>query len=123
MALSPNTQQQLQTLMQQDPALVAKVHGTDDAAQAAALIAQAAAQNGIEVNTTELAAHFVASAKESANQALSDEQLDAVAGGGRNVVDTIFMSIFTLGIGCAVISIQTSIDSSKNGKLGACSLA
>lgn len=119
MSLSANTQQQLQTLMQQDPALVAKVHGTNDATQAAALIAEAAAQNGIEVSAAALAAHFEESSKASANQALSDEQLEAVAGGA-GVVDAIFMSIFTLGIGCVVVSVQTSNENVKNGKPWVC---
>ncbi len=119
MSLTANTVHQLQELMQQDPTLVAKVHGTEDAAQAAALIARAAAQSGIQITEAELAAHFVASAKGSANQALSDEQLDAVAGGA-GIVDTVFMSIFTLGIGCVVVSVQTSNDNVKNGKPWVC---
>ena len=118
MTLSDKTLAELQQLLAQNPELLAQVQTVHDPAQAATLIAQAAAHKGLTISAAELTAHFAASAP-TGQQALSDAQLDLVAGGG-TAVDAVFMSIFTLGIGCAVVSIQTSIENSKGGKLGAC---
>ena len=114
MSLSEQTLSALQTLMAQDKALQTQVQTTRSAAQAADIIAQAAAQNGIEINPAELTQHFEEAAKTSANQALSDSQLEAVAGGGIREGDMIAISIFTFGVGCAVISIRQAI----TGRLG-----
>lgn len=106
MSLSDQTLRTLQQLMAQDKALLARVQASDDATQIATLIAEAAEQNGFAVNTAELAAHFAEASRISADHALSDSQLDAAAGGGIRRDDMILISIFTFGVGCAVISIK-----------------
>ncbi|TXT39630.1 MAG: hypothetical protein FD135_2062 [Comamonadaceae bacterium] len=100
--------------MAQDQELLTRVQAAGDTAQAAALIAQAAAQKGLAIDASELTAHFAQAAQTLASQALSDGQLEAVAGGyympGRitgmddNTRMTL-ISVITLGLGCAVISI------------------
>ncbi len=109
MSLSAPTLSALQALMTQDKALLAQVQATDDAAQAASIIATAAAKSGIEISEAELATHFEETSKAAANQALSDSQLEAVAGGGIKRDDMILISIITLGAGCAVISIKQAV--------------
>lgn len=106
MSLSPETLSALQTLMAQDAALMARVQTTPNTTQAAALIAEAAENNGIVVNEAELSSHLEAVSHTLTSQALSDRQLDAVAGGGSMNDDNFsWLSVFTLGVGCAVISI------------------
>ena len=116
MSLSPETLSALQTLMAQDAALMARVQTTPNTTQAAALIAEAAEKNGIVVNEAELSNHLEAVSHTLTSQALSDRQLDAVAGGGfMPPMDNMplndddarmaLLSVHTLGLGCAVISI------------------
>ena len=115
MSLSEKTLNALQTLMTQDKALLAQVQGTDDAAQAARIIAAAATQNGIEINEAELAQHFEEASKVAANQALSDSQLEAVAGGINDTEKMILVSIISLGIGCALVSFTQAVKGSAAG--------
>lgn len=109
MSLSEPTLSALQSLMAQDKALLAQVQGTDDAAQVASIIAAAAAKNGLEINEAELTRHFEEVSIAAASQALSDSQLDAVAGGAIHTDAMILMSIFTFGIGCAAHSIKQAL--------------
>ncbi|TXT39638.1 MAG: hypothetical protein FD135_2070 [Comamonadaceae bacterium] len=82
MSLPETTLTQLQILMQQNPALRAQVQGAADADQAACQIAAAASANGIAVSEADLKRYFAQASQATPNQALSDAQLDAVAGGG-----------------------------------------
>lgn len=116
MSLSPETLSALQTLMAQDATLMARVQTTPNTTQAAALIAEAAEKNGIVVNEAELSNHLEAVSHTLTSQALSDRQLDAVAGGGfmppmdnmslNDDARMALLSVHTLGLGCAVISIS-----------------
>lgn len=121
MSLSTTIQNQLRQLMQNDQALVAHVQGAENTAVAATVLAAAAANKGIAVKAEELVAYFEEATQAASHQSLSDEQLDVVAGGA-GIVDTVFMSIFTLGIGCAAVSIQRSAERASGGKYGACTL-
>lgn len=115
MSLSEKTLSALQALMTQDKALLAQVQATDDAAQAASIIAAAATQNGLEINQAELAQHFEEASKSAANQALSDRQLEAVAGGMSDTDKMIMLSILSFGIGCAMVSINQAAKGSAAG--------
>ena len=65
MGLKPETIAQLQTLIQADPALIAQLQSCTDAASSAAVIAKAAAAEGLEVSAPDLVTHFeVAIAKQ-----------------------------------------------------------
>lgn len=108
MSLSAQTLSALQELMAQNKELLAQVQATDDAAQAAAIIADAAAKNGIEAIESDLAKYFEEASKAASDQALSDQQLEAVAGGLNDDGRMALLSVFTLGIGCALISIGQS---------------
>ncbi len=99
MSLSPETITQLQSMLKADPALLAQVQASDDAASSAAVLIKAAATKGIAVSASDIAAYVDSvSAKQGA---MSDSELEQVAGGR----DYTALSIFTLGIGCAVASI------------------
>ena len=106
--LTPDTIIQLQTLIQADPALIAQLQSCTDAASSAAVIVKAAAAKGIDVSTPVLAAHFEAAAAKQ--EAMSDAELEQVAGGGKT--GSIIVSIFTVGIVCAILSAQGAIISS-----------
>lgn len=117
MSLPETTLTQLQILMQQDPALRAKVQGAADADQAAGQIAAAASANGMAVSEADLKRYFAQASQATPNQALSDAQLEAVAGGFTqdDQAMLIFASIFTLGICCAVVSISQATGGSGMG--------
>ena len=103
MSLKPETIAKLQTLIQADPALIAQLQSCADAASSAAVIAKAAAAKGMDVSAPDLATHFeAATAKQGA---MSDAELEAVAGG---VVGGVVTSFFSLGIACAIRSIEAA---------------
>ena len=114
MSLKPETIAQLQTLIQADPALIAQLQSCADAASSAAVIANAAAARGIDVSAPDVVAHFEASTTKQG--AMSDAELEQVAAGAGHEV--ILMSIFTFGIGCAVVSIMIASD--PKASKGAC---
>ena len=102
MSLKPETIAQLQTLIQADPALIEQLKSCTDAASSAAVIANAAAAKGVDVSAPDVVAHFEA---EVAKQgAMSDAELETVAGGLMTEDGYRAMSFFTVWIGCAVYS-------------------
>ncbi len=107
MNLSSDILQALRNLIEKDPALLERLRQVQDAAQGAALLSQAARQAGIDVTSESLRAYLEGSLQDGA-EALSDEQLDQVAG-GMNKSEFIAMSVFSLAIGCAVVS-QKRVD-------------
>ena len=109
MSLSEKTLTELHQLVAQNTDLLKRVQATNDAAQAAALIAQAATENGINVSEAELAAHFEQASAAAKDQALSDQQLEAVAGGINDDGRMALISVFTLGLGCALVSIGQAL--------------
>ncbi len=120
MPLSEQTLSALQQLMAQKQELVTQVQATDDATQAAVLIAEAAAKSGIDVTPFELAVYFEEAAKNLATQALSDQQLEVVAAGVPDdglSDDTrmILISIFSLGTGCATVSLIQGVFHDNSG--------
>ena len=104
MSLSSDTLQMLCKLIEQDPVLLAQLRQTSDAAQGATLLLQAAQQAGINVTLESLRAYLEGRLQNAATD-LSDAQLDQVAG-GMNKSEFIAMSVFSLAIGCAVVSQQ-----------------
>lgn len=105
MTLSVTTLSQLQQVMTNDQGLQIKLKGIVDTQQAAAIVAEAAAQHGITVTQAELVQHFAESRNTLADQVLSDAELDAVAGGFSRD-EFIAISVFSLGIGCLWISVD-----------------
>ena len=86
-------------MIQADPALVAQLQSCTDAASSAAVIAKAAAAEGIDMSEPSLVAYFEAAiAKQGA---MSDAELEQVAGG----MPGWAVSLLTVGVGCAGISI------------------
>ena len=114
MSLSETTLAELHQLVAQNTDLLTRVQATNNAVQAAALIAQAANQTGINVSATELAAHFEAASKAATDQALSDQQLEAVAGGWSKQDSLIVVSFITFGLGCMVASIVQDAQGNRN---------
>lgn len=104
MSLSAETLNALQQLMAQNKELLARVQTTQNSMQAAFHIAEAAAKNGISVSEAELIAHLEEASSTLTNQALSDQQLEAVSGGLSDDGYMALISIFSFGIGCAAIS-------------------
>ena len=103
--LTPDTIIQLQTLIQADPALVAQLQSCTDAATSAAVIAKAAAAKGMDVSAPDLVTHFEGATAQQ--EAISDAELEQVAGGALNPTGRAWViSIFTLGVFCALASID-----------------
>ena len=117
MPLSEQTLSALQQLMAHDKALLAQVQASSHTTQAANLIADAAIKAGIEVKLADLTAYFANPAQTATGQALSDQQLEAVAGGFTMGDDTamILLSIVSLGMTCAVVSIAHAASKEKLG--------
>ena len=103
--LTPDTIIQLQTLIQADPALIAQLQSCTDAASSAAVIAKAAAAKGIDVSAPSVVSHLEAATPKQGD--MSDAELEQVAGGSR----AIAISICSLGIGCAIVSIMDATSS------------
>ena len=107
MSLKPETITQLQTLIQADPALIAQLQSCTDAASSAAVIAKAAAAKGMEVSAPDMVAHFeAATAKQGA---MSDAELEQVAGGLDATSSAVLVSIFSFGLACASVSLTSAI--------------
>jgi hypothetical protein len=105
MALSETTLQALHKLVENDPALLAQLQQTDDAAQSARILTEAARAAHIDVEETALCTHLEQLSAKAGSVALSDAQLDLVAGGGEwTRAAFVMMSVGTLGIGCAAVS-------------------
>ncbi|TXT39639.1 MAG: hypothetical protein FD135_2071 [Comamonadaceae bacterium] len=117
MSISEQTLSALQQLMAQDKTLLAQVQASSHTAQAANLIADAATKAGIEVKLADLTAHFANAAQTATGQALSDQQLEAVAGGFKIGDDAamILLSIVSFGLTCAVVSITHAASKEKLG--------
>lgn len=113
MSISEQTLKALQELMLQDKELLLRVQASSDAGESAALIAQAAAQRGITISQAELLAHFEEAGQAGLNQALSDDELDAVAGGWSKNDSLILVSFLSFGIGCMVASIVQDASGNK----------
>ena len=105
MSIKPETISQLETMIKADPALVAQLQSCTDSASSAAVIAKAAAAKGMDVTEPDLVAYFEAAVAN--NGAMSDAELEQVAGGVRAevIVLTIIGPLF-----CAAISIIMALN-------------
>ncbi|MBU4612594.1 hypothetical protein IMZ29_19210 [Achromobacter sp. GG226] len=101
MPLDHDRQERLQQLLLNDPQLLADVRDASDATQAASLLAQAATTAGIAVSAPELQAHVDALSPTD----LTDDALADVAG-GLTQVGRQFLTLFTLGLGCALYDVK-----------------
>ncbi len=101
MSLTPEQTQALRALIEKNPALVERLQQSDDPAGAAAALAAAAGEAGLTIDAAALREHFEQGMSHTGS--LSDEQLEAVAGG--DIGGFIQMSILTFGIGCAAASL------------------
>ena len=98
MGLKPETIAQLQTMIQADAALLAHLQSCTDVASSAAVIAKAAAAKGMDVSAPDLMTHFEAEAAE--HWAMSDAELEQVAGGAGGQPHDAETSISTINIAC-----------------------
>ena len=78
MPLSAETLQSLTTLMRDDPDLMARLRGATDEAQAARLLVEAAASQGLTVSAAAVAQLIRTSA---GTRLLNDDELDGTSGG------------------------------------------
>ncbi len=105
MRLTEETLQALHTLVAQTPALQAQLQQSDDVAQAARLLGQAARAAQIDITEEALCAHLQSAIQEVTAQALTDSQLERVAG-GMSKTDFIVASVFSFGTACASLSLM-----------------
>lgn len=104
MSLSQATLNELQQLIVADTGLQTRLQEANDAAQAVETIVAAAAAKGLRVEPSELSAHFATATEAASAEAISDSQLESVAGGLRNG-GFIAMSLFTIMAGCIINSV------------------
>ena len=82
MSFNPETITQLQTLLQADPALLAQLQAETELAGVAAVIAHAASAQGLDLSEADLMSHLAAEQSQASAVAMSDAELEQVAGGG-----------------------------------------
>jgi hypothetical protein len=80
MTVKPEIVTQIQTVLQADPTLQVQLKSCTDANSAATLIAESAANRGIDLSRADVVACFTASPSLQ-SAAISDDELDLVAGG------------------------------------------
>lgn len=114
MRLPEDTLQSLHTLIAQNPALLAQLQQSDNVAQSARLLAQAAHAAQIDIAEDALLAHLEKTIREVTAQALTDSQLEHVAG-GMTKGEFIAASIFSMGIVCGALSLKKA-DLKNKGK-------
>ena len=103
MTLSSTTLNALQHLVERDPALQQQLQQSADITQAAKLLMQAAQAAQLTLSEADLHAHLERVSQQLKNTLLSDEQLNTVAGGMTHD-GFIAMSVFSLGLGCHIMS-------------------
>lgn len=103
MTISAETLQTLRTLAETTPGLLTQLQQTKEASHAARLLVQAARQVGQEINEQDVCDFLEDCSRQATSNALHDDQLDNVAG-GMTKEGFIAMSVFSLGIGCHVMS-------------------
>ena len=115
MNLNPETIAQIQTLLKADPALLAQLQAQTELAGVAAVIAKAAAAQGLNLSEATLMSFLTVEQSQTTAAAMSDAELEQVAGGG--IGAGIFGSILGLGIGCAALSIHSAVTGKNCGKV------
>lgn len=108
MSLSEATLNGLRELVEKNLNLRIQLQQATCAAESAHLLALAAADAGLSADEEALRQYLESTAQKMADQALSDAQLDQVAG-GMSKEGYIALSIFTFGTGCAIMSIKSEI--------------
>ena len=98
--MTPENIAALQSLIQADPALAEQMQSATTTDSAVQLLAQAASQKGIAVD-----AHAIAEHLESARTVqISDNELEAVAGGLLRASGYDVLSVLTFAIACEMYS-------------------
>ncbi len=118
MRLQADTITRIQALLQADAALLAQVQSCTDTASAATLIAQTAAENGIEVTAADMLAHVEKAA--SRQGTLSDTELERISGGNSDPHDPLIFFKFALSfaMGCPEQFYMTDDDWDRYDKVG-----
>lgn len=97
----------IQTAVSASPELQKQLAAVKSAAEAAAVLTSAM---GSPVTTADLK-----TISQAAQAQLTDEQLEAIAGGGRTRDDWIMISVASIGFGCAVGSIMMASSPDSGG--------
>ena len=107
MSLNSETITQIQAMLQADPALLAQLQAETELAGAAAAIAKAATAQGLDVNEADLMSHLAAEQSQASAAAMSDAELEQVAGGGLG--EAIGLSIIGVGFLCGMLSFSAAL--------------
>jgi len=103
MTISSETLQALRSLAENTPALLARLRQASNAPQTARILTQAASHAGLDVNEKDLCDFLEDCSRQVTGVDLNDDQLATVAG-GMTKEGFIAMSVFSLGIGCHIMS-------------------
>lgn len=96
----------LQSLIQADPALAQQLQSATSIDSAAQMLAQATNQKGIAIDASAIAEYMEA----AKDVQMSDDELEAVAGGLITRQGFMALSILTIGIGCQLYSASYTLD-------------
>lgn len=103
MTISTETLQTLRSLAESTPELLAQLQQASDAPRAARILAQAASKAGHQIIEKDVCDFLEDCSRQAASAPLNDDQLEKVAG-GMTKEGFIAMSVFSLGIGCHIMS-------------------
>ena len=107
MSLNSETISQIQTMLQADPALLAQLQAETELAGVAAAITKAATAQGLDVSEADLMGHLTAEQSQANAAAMSDAELEQVAGGGLG--EAIGLSIIGVGFLCGMLSFSAAL--------------
>lgn len=93
--------QVLRGLIEQSPTLLEQLKQSKSIDDSAKVLAEVARQGGLPVDEAALREYMNNAMQQAQSAALSDAQLDAVAGGLTNV-EVALLSYCTLGVGCVI---------------------
>ena len=81
MSINPEIITQVQTLLQADPAMLVQLQAQTELAGVAAVVAKAAAAQGLDVSESNVMSHLASEQSQVTAAAMSDPELEQVAGG------------------------------------------
>ena len=107
MSLNTETIVQIQAMLQADPALLAELQTQTELAGVAAVIAGAATAQGLDVSEADLLIYLTAQQSQAGGAAMSDTELEQVAGAGLG--GAIGLSIIGVGFLCGMLSFSAAL--------------
>lgn len=107
----------IQKLLSDNPALIKRLEGSVSRQETSHRLAAIAVENGIRADAGEIDREIERRVQEATTDGeLSSNQLEAIAGGGNDGSFAIALSMLSVGLGCAIASIDAAANGLNCGK-------